>query len=423
MTTKNSKSTKYVILLDDEDKSSIRKTEKQLSVKLTSSAELSSKTRAHDIFESGSGIYLKNLGIAIIDNYEIDKLKKLSIASHSPVLYWEEEKKFKTQMELNLINEIRSDITQLNLKINQLEHILLEKVNEKPNSDNMTWGLSAIGLDLSKYSGKGVDICILDTGFYLGHPDFEERNISGKSFIPDQAWDVDAHGHGTHCVGTAAGNISHIDQVRYGIAYESNIIIAKVLDDLGDGTTSGIIDALDNCIEKNYKLVSMSLGSPVKIGEKPSPIFEHIGKKALENNCLIIAAAGNDSKRPNLPKPVNSPANAESIMSIAALTESLTVANFSNAGINAGNGGRADLSAPGVGIFSSYSLNSSKKTLYNTMNGTSMATPHVTGVAALYWEAFPNASATDIWLKLEKRSKQLSSQLARDVGQGLVQAV
>ena len=108
---------------------------------------------------------------------------------------------------------------------------------------------------------------------------------------------------------------------------------------------------------------------------------------------------------------------------VSALTKSLKVADFSNAGINAGNGGRTDVSAPGVGVFSSYSLNSSKKLLYHTMNGTSMAVPHVAGVAALYWEAFPEASATDIWLKLEKRSKQLSNQLTRDVGLGLVQAI
>lgn len=421
--TENIKPNKYVILLDEENKSSIRKAEKQLSIKFTSSAELNSKTRAQDILKSGRGLYFKNLGIAIIDNYELDQLENFSNTRHNPILHWEEERNFTTQVELDLINEMRSDITHLTEKIDRLENLLLDQNNKISESDNMTWGLSAISLDLSKYSGKDVDICILDTGFYRNHPDFKGRNISGKSFIEGQPWDIDTSGHGTHCVGIAAGNESHNNHIRYGIAHEANIVIAKVLDDLGNGTTSGIIDALDNCIEKNYKLVSMSLGSPVKIGEKPSPIFEHIGQRALKNNCLIISAAGNNSRRPNLPKPVNSPANAESIMAVSALTKSLKVADFSNAGINAGNGGRTDVSAPGVGVFSSYSLNSSKKLLYHTMNGTSMAVPHVAGVAALYWEAFPEASATDIWLKLEKRSKQLSNQLTRDVGLGLVQAI
>lgn len=423
MPAENNIASKYVILLDEKNKSSVRKAEKQLNIKLTSSVELSSKVRAQDVLNTGDGLFLKNLGVAIIDNYELDKLKHLSKKSHSPIVYWEKERVFKSQTELGIIDDIYSDIAQLTKKVKQLEDLILKNADEKPISASLTWGLSAIDLNLSKFSGKGIDICILDSGFYRDHPDFKGRNITGKSFVYDEPWDIDVYGHGTHVVGTAAGNISHIDNVRYGIAYEANIVIAKVLDDSGNGTTSGIIDALDNCIEKNYKLASMSLGSSVKIGEEPSPIFEHVGNRALENNCLIVAAAGNDSKRPKVPKPVNSPANAESIMAVSALTKSLKVANFSNAGINAGSGGRADISAPGVSIFSSFSLNNTKNKLYRTMNGTSMATPHVAGIAALYWEAFPNASAKEIWLMLEKHSKKLSKQLLRDVGQGLVQAL
>lgn len=415
-------SNKYIIQLKDDSKSSIRKTEKDLSIKFTSSAELSSDVRAQDVLGSGNGLFLKNLGLAIVEDYEVAKLHSVTTAASNPIIYWEEDRVFNPVVELDLISEMKDQMLGLSNKLGELEAFIKE--NKKTIVDkNFTWGLAAIGMGLNNFTGKGVDICILDTGFYAKHPDFKDRNISGKSFVFGEKWDVDAHGHGTHCTGTAAGFISTKDKKRYGVASEANIAIAKVLSDSGSGSTSAIIDAIDNSLEKGHKVLSMSLGSPVQIGEKPSPIFEQVGRKALEQNSLIIAAAGNDSNRPSLPRPVSSPANAESIMSVAALDEALKVARFSNGGINASNGGLVDISAPGVNVYSSSSKNAGNGDLYKTMSGTSMATPHVSGLAALYWEAFPNLSAEGIWLKLEKRAKQLPNQLLRDVGQGLAQII
>jgi len=136
----------------------------------------------------------------------------------------------------------------------------------------------------------------------------------------------------------------------------------------------------------------------------------------------LIAAAGNDSRRPHLPRPVNTPANCESFMAVAALDKSMNVAHFSNAGINAKNGGKIDISAPGIGVYSSFSPNAKGNILYATLNGTSMASPHVAGLAALYIQAFPLLSASEIWKKLEKKAKRLKDQLIRDVGYGIVQA-
>ncbi|MFB9057785.1 S8 family serine peptidase [Mariniflexile ostreae] len=416
----NKTSNKYIIQLKDNERSTIKRTERDLSIKLTSSAELSSKLRAQDILNSGDGLFLKNLGLAIVDNYELAKLHRVTNAASNPIIYWEEERMFTPVIELDLIHEMKSQIQDLSDKLSQLEELVKENEIISVNQ-NYTWGLQAIGIESSKYTGKGIDICILDTGFYAKHPDFKDRNITGKSFVPGEKWDVDGHGHGTHCTGIAAGYLSLEHNKRYGVAYESNIVIAKVLSDSGSGSTSAIIDAIDNSLEKGHQVVSMSLGAPVKIGEKPSPIFEQVGRKALENNCLLIAAAGNDSSRPGLPKPVSSPANAESIMAVAALDPSLKVALFSNGGINASNGGRVDIAAPGTNVFSSSSKNAGNGDLYRTRNGTSMAAPHVAGLAALYWEAYPSLSAEGIWLKLEKRAKHLTNQLLRDVGQGLAQ--
>lgn len=418
-TKNNDEPKKQIILLGDTKKTALKKAEQTLGIALTSSEELSSQVRAQNIYDAGNGLYLKNLGIAIIDNFETEKLKA-SAKSDSNILYWETDKTFTTQPGLELLQEMRTDVNQLSEKVDELE-LLLRNDDENDNTTNLaTWGIKAVGADLSPYNGEGVDICILDTGFYKDHPDFEGRMITGKSFVAGEDWFIDGNGHGTHCAGTAAGYINIATGIRYGVAYKANIAIAKVLADNGSGSTSNIIDAIDNAIEKGYKILSMSLGSPVQIGESPSIIFEHIGKKALQNNCLIIAAAGNDSNRPNLPRPVSSPANAESIMAIAAIDKNLKIANFSNAGINASDGGRVDISAPGVGVYSAFSQNAPGQVLHKQLNGTSMATPHAAGIAALYCQAMPNATATEIWLKLEKRSKQLANQLLRDVGQGLV---
>ncbi len=424
MKTKNIvKPNRYLVVLQEQSKSAINRVQKEFGVQLNSSAELNEKVHLQDLMGKKQGVVFKNLGIAVLDDIEEMQLVNSRDTTTSPVIYYEKEKEFTTANSLEKLKEAQQTSILLQQQLEELEEIIKEQEDKDPESFQLTWGLEAIGLLKSKFTGKGIDIAVLDTGFYLDHQDFEGRSIQGKSFIQDEDWDKDGNGHGTHCTGTAAGNISHIDGRRYGVANESNIVIGKVLSNVGTGSTSGIIDAIDWAIEKKFKIISMSLGMPVGVGEPPSLIFEHVGQTALSENILLIAAAGNNSSRPSLPRPVSSPANAESIMAIAALDQQLRVAKFSNGGINAANGGRVDLSGPGVGVFSSFSKLAPNGSLYATLNGTSMATPHVSGVAALYFEAYPDDSASEIWRKLEKRTKQLSGQLIRDVGQGLIQTI
>ncbi len=424
MKTKNIvKPNRYLAVLQEQSKSAINKVQKEFNVQLNSSAELNEKVQLQDLMGKKQGIIFKNLGIVVLDDIDEGQLAHSLAANTSPVIYYEKEKEFKTANSLEKLAEAQHTSILLQQQLTELEEIIKEQEDINHENLNMTWGLEVIGLSKSKFTGKGIDIAVLDTGFYLGHPDFNGRSIQGKSFIQGEDWDKDGNGHGTHCTGTAAGNISHIDGLRYGVANESNIVIGKVLSNAGSGSTSGIIDAIDWALEKNFKVISMSLGMPVGVGESPSLIFEHVGQVALEKNILLVAAAGNNSSRPSLPRPVSSPANAESIMAIAALDQLLRVAKFSNGGINAADGGRVDVSGPGVGVFSSFSKLASNGSLYATLNGTSMATPHVSGVAALYFEAYPGDSASEIWRKLEKRTKQLPGQLIRDVGQGLIQTI
>ncbi|MCS3868082.1 subtilisin family serine protease [Chryseobacterium ginsenosidimutans] len=233
----------------------------------------------------------------------------------------------------------------------------------------------------------------------------------------------DPNGHGTHCAGVATGNIRLDNGKRYGIAKEANLKIAKVLSDAGKGTTSSVIDAIDWAITKKFRILSLSLASATKLNDIPSPLFETVGARALENNCVIIAAAGNDSSRPSVPKPVSSPANAVSIMAVGAIDGQMKIAKFSNAGLNPTTGGNVNICAPGVDIISSYPKNSKNKSSnYYAMSGTSMATPHVSGLVALYMEQFPEKSAKEIWELIETEAKPIEGLKYRDIGSGLIQA-
>lgn len=161
----------------------------------------------------------------------------------------------------------------------------------------------------------------------------------------------------------------------------------------------------------------MSLGAPVNPGESYARTYNDVAQRALLQNTLIIAAAGNDSNRTNgVCKPVNHPANCPAIMAVAALDNNLQVSYFSCAGIN-GEGGQVDIAAPGVDVYSSWIGPQN----YNTISGTSMATPFVAGIAALFFEAYPNATAGEVWAMLVQRAKRLNLSAA-DIGAGLVQA-
>ncbi len=415
---------RYIIIFEKETASNVKKVQKELQVKLTSSAELSGTVKAEDVLKEDKGLFFKNLGVAVVDDIEAAHIIKASNTNLNNIIYWEPEQLFQTATDpLQHIKTIRSQITSINKELKALEKILKEQKNNVAPVVNpvksATWGLEAMNILTQKYTGAGVDVCILDTGFYAAHPDFMGRNIIGKSFIANQAWDIDGDGHGTHCTGTAVGYYNTSNGMRYGVAHQANIKIGKVLGDDGFGSTSGIIDAIDWALEKKFRVISMSLAAAVSIGQKPSLIFEQIGQKALDQDTIIIAAAGNDSSRPNMPKPVSSPANANSIMAVGAIDSKLQIASFSNGGINAGTGGKVDLVGPGVDVYSAYSKNAKGGVIYKSLNGTSMATPHISGLAALYMQAFPKLKAIEIWKLMEKNARPIQNLLARDIGFGL----
>jgi subtilisin len=295
------------------------------------------------------------------------------------------------------------------------------------DTDQTTWGLKATKVADSPLSGRGVRVAILDTGFDLDHPDFRGRSVTPASFIPDQVVQ-DQNGHGTHCIGTACGPRTPGSGRRYGIAHEAEIFAAKVLTNQGSALGRSTLAGIEWAVRNGCHIISMSLGGLVLPGQRFSQVFENTARRALDQNALIIAAAGNDSRRSQGVRiPVSNPANCPSVLAVAAVDRSLRVADFSNSALNPD--ASVDISAPGVEVYSSAPEPSPSPqpprfrqwtAQHDTISGTSMATPHVAGIAALLKEANPGMSAGDLWRLLAARAAPLPFP-ASDVGAGLAQ--
>lgn len=283
------------------------------------------------------------------------------------------------------------------------------------DTDEHTWGLIATGAHRSRFGGRGIKVAVLDTGLDLGHPDFAGRAIVSRSFVDGE--DVqDVQGHGTHTAGTVAGPRRSGIGRRYGVAPEAELFVGKVLNNGGSGRELDILQGMDWAIEQGCAVVSMSLGRPTAPGEQPDPLYEEAGDAALRAGSLIVAAAGNESGRDyGYIAPVGAPANARSIVAAAAVDPQLKVAPFSCGGLTEG-GGEIDLSGPGVTVYSSFPRPRQSRVL----QGTSMACPHVAGIAALWAESDASLRGATLRDALERSARPLGT--ARDYGRGLVQA-
>ncbi len=281
------------------------------------------------------------------------------------------------------------------------------------DNDQFTWGLQATRVSTSCRTGRGVRLAVLDTGFDVDHPDFVGRSVTTQSFIAGETVQ-DAHGHGTHCIGTSCGPVEPDGTRRYGVATEAEIFAGKVLSDSGSGSDQGILAGINWALANDCKIVSMSLGADL---DQVSNLYETVGRRALDRGTLIVAAAGNNASRPGNPGFVGVPANSSSIMAIAALDPANRPARFSaRSSTRTGDGGRIDLAAPGVNVFSSWPM----AQRYHSISGTSMATPHVSGIAALWLEE-SGLTGRELWALLVQNARPLDVPSV-DVGAGLAQA-
>lgn len=247
-------------------------------------------------------------------------------------------------------------------------------------------------------------ICIMDTGYSLGHEDLPSATVTGFSKPATGDWFNDGNGHGTHVSGTIAaigGNGVGVVGVNPGDHLFIHMV--KVFDDNGNWAFgSDLVDGVTECMNQGANVISMSLG-----GGASSATEQAAFDNAAANGILSIAAAGNDGN-----SSLSYPASYDSIMSVAAVDSSKNVASFSQ--YNA----KVEIAAPGVNVKSTWKGNT-----YNTISGTSMATPHVAGVAALVWSYHTNCSAQNIRDALDATAEDRGA-AGRDnfYGFGIVQA-
>lgn len=278
---------------------------------------------------------------------------------------------------------------------------------------DLTWGIQATRADASPRSGKGIAVAVLDTGFDAGHPDFGGRSVTMQSFVAGESAQ-DGHGHGTHCVGTACGPKKPPTGPRYGVAHEADIFVGKVLSNGGSGSDGGILAGIDWAVTSGCAVISMSLGADVP---REHPPYTAAGRRALDKGCLIVAAAGNNAMRTQLNFGfVGAPANSPFVLAVGALNQQLDLAFFSARTLADVRGGQVDVAGPGYQIYSSWPM----PTRYRAISGTSMATPHVSGLAAL-WAQETGYRGRELWSILTQESRRIMAP-SLDVGSGLVLA-
>jgi subtilisin family serine protease len=311
---------------------------------------------------------------------------------------------------------------------------------------NATWGLEAVGALTSPFDGSGVTVAVLDTGIDANHEAFQGTNIVQEDFTGEG--NGDGNGHGTHCAGTLFGG--KVDGVRIGLAPKvSKALIGKVLDSEGSGSTEQILDGILWAARNGANVISMSIGFDfpgfVKFLTSQGLEIEPATSQALSGyrqnlrlfdslaalvqahsamfvNTLLIAAAGNESRRPRFEIATAPPAEAVGIIAVGALGQtsasvtSLRIANFSNTG--------PDIAAPGVNVSSAKPGGG-----VQSLNGTSMATPHVAGVAALWFQKLKEANPGFLMSQLEGSvlghavgDALASAEDRADAGAGLVRA-
>ncbi|OUL09479.1 hypothetical protein B0533_04760 [Sedimentibacter sp. SX930] len=329
-----------------------------------------------------------------------------------------------------LKNNPQVEVVELDYTVQALEY---SSENELGNS----WGADHINADAALaagYSGEGVKVAVLDSGVNFNHFDLNDNfdfsaNELGYDFVSDDFFPEDVYGHGTHVAGILAAASNGFGVV--GVAPNAQIVALRVLDDNGEGTASSIIEALQWI--QNYN--ALHPDSPIRITNNSygtgsnSSQLEAAFDVLASSGVLHIGSAGNEGSAAGNGNNVNYPAKYASVVAVAALDKNNQRASFSSTGSD------VEIAAPGVAVLSTwkdstnfagpqpFSFAGYAGEYFIEANGTSMASPHVAGVAALLMASDPSYTAEEVRNKMNETALDLG-ETGRDklYGYGLVDA-
>ncbi|MGC4937690.1 S8 family serine peptidase [Kribbella sp. DT2] len=254
--------------------------------------------------------------------------------------------------------------------------------------DRSTAQIGAPAAWRSSYDGRGVKVAVLDTGYDAAHPDLKKKVVGEASFVPDQPVQ-DGHGHGTHVASTVAGLGTASGGKRKGVAPGAELLIGKVLDNSGGGLDSEAIAGMEWAVEQGAKVVSMSLGGLPSDGT--DPMSAAVDRLSKSSGALFVIAAGNAGTEES----IGTPGAAAEALTVGAVDRDDKLAPFSSRGPRLGDGAlKPEVTAPGVEIVAARAAGSEQGHVvdqyYTAMSGTSMATPHVAGAAAILAQRHPD---------------------------------
>jgi len=279
-------------------------------------------------------------------------------------------------------------------------------LRRQQESEEIPYGIDLVqALDVSDEFVENMKVCIIDTGYDINHEDLPKGSNVGGNNNRGSLWNEDGNGHGTHVAGTiAAIGDNNVGVVGVNRSGKIGLHIERLFANNGRPIFGSTLIGLANgCVEAGSNIISMSLGGARPM-QAESDAFEKIYK---ENNVLVVAAAGNSGNNA-----YSYPASYDAVMSVAAIDEDSNVAYFSQ------KNDQVDIAAPGVDVLSTKTGGG-----YVAYSGTSMACPHVAGVAALVWSHFTDKTSEEIRAALTGSAEDLGD-IGRDnsYGYGLVRA-
>jgi thermitase len=293
-----------------------------------------------------------------------------------------------------------------NIEYAEPNFILMQNEASRPNDllyqENYQWNLPVIGTEQGWKVTRGkkdIEIAVVDTGVDLHHPDLRNRLVQGYNVIDDKSEPDDDNGHGTHVAGIIASETNNNEGVA-GMTWYSKIMPVKAMGAKGYGTTFDIAKGIVWAVDHGADVINLSLGN-----YQPSKVLEEAVSYAYKNNVVMVSAAGNDgSDQPTYPSAY------PEVLSVAAVDYDGRRASFSN------YGDYIDIAAPGVYIPSTY-FNQQ----YAALSGTSMAAPHVAGLAALIKSANPDLTSSQVISIIKNSAIDLGEQ-GKDIdyGNGLI---